>query len=223
LGRGRQRQARGRRLDARFHRHRRKEIRAGDVSRHRAGSFPRRSGRRGRRPPSDRRIVQGDDAASETRRTLHAARSGRGAKKGGSLAGGRERQAHSAGRADERRSDAMIIELGHFALILALAVALLQAGLTLTGAARNDLNLMAAGRLAAMAQFALIALAFATLVHAYFVSDFSVANVAENSSSAKPLLYKLTSVWGNHEGSMVLWVLILALYGAAIAWFGDAM
>ncbi|MGH6994831.1 MAG: heme lyase CcmF/NrfE family subunit, partial [Stellaceae bacterium] len=117
----------------------------------------------------------------------------------------------------------MIIELGHFALILALAVAMLQTGLTLTGAARNDLNLMAAGRLAAMAQFALIALAFATLVHAYFVSDFSVANVAENSSSAKPLLYKLTSVWGNHEGSMVLWVLILALYGAAIAWFGDAM
>ena len=117
----------------------------------------------------------------------------------------------------------MIIELGHFALILALAVAMLQTGLTLTGAARNDLNLMAAGRLAAMAQFALIALAFATLVHAYFVSDFSVANVAENSSSAKPLLYKLTSVWGNHEGSMVLWVLILSLYGAAIAWFADAM
>ncbi|MDE1903185.1 MAG: heme lyase CcmF/NrfE family subunit, partial [Alphaproteobacteria bacterium] len=117
----------------------------------------------------------------------------------------------------------MIIELGHFALILALAVAMLQAGLTLTGAARSDLNLMAAGRLAALAQFALIALAFATLVHAYFVSDFSVANVAENSSSAKPLLYKLTSVWGNHEGSMVLWVLILAVYGAAIAWFGDAM
>ncbi len=117
----------------------------------------------------------------------------------------------------------MIIELGHFALILALVVAMLQAGLALTGAARNDAGLMASGRIAAMAQFALVALAFATLVHAYYVSDFSVANVAENSSSAKPLLYKLTSVWGNHEGSMMLWVLILTLYGAAIAWFGDAM
>jgi len=117
----------------------------------------------------------------------------------------------------------MIIELGHFALILALPVAVLQAGLALYGAARGDWNLMAAARMAALAQFALIALAFATLVHAYLISDFSVLNVAENSHSAKPLLYKLTGVWGNHEGSMVLWVLILSLYGAAVAWFGESM
>ncbi|MDE2167033.1 MAG: heme lyase CcmF/NrfE family subunit [Alphaproteobacteria bacterium] len=117
----------------------------------------------------------------------------------------------------------MIIELGHFALILALPVAVLQAGLGLAGAARGDWNAMAAARTAALAQFILIALAFATLVHAYVVSDFSVLNVAENSSLQKPLFYKLTSVWGNHEGSMVLWVLILSLYGAAVAWFGDAM
>ncbi|HZL59638.1 MAG TPA: heme lyase CcmF/NrfE family subunit [Stellaceae bacterium] len=117
----------------------------------------------------------------------------------------------------------MIIELGHFALILALFVALLQAGLGLRGAALNHGGLMAASRMAALAQFALIALAFATLVHAYVTSDFSVVNVAENSHTAKPLLYKLTGVWGNHEGSMVLWVLILSLYGGAVAWFGDAM
>ena len=117
----------------------------------------------------------------------------------------------------------MLIELGHFALILALPVAMLQAGLGLAGAARSDWNQMAAARLAALAQFALIALAFATLVHAYVVSDFSVLNVAENSSLQKPLFYKFTSVWSNHEGSMVLWVLILSLYGAAVAWFGDAM
>src|SRR5216683_1317717 len=65
------------------------------------------------------------------------------------------------------------------------------------------------------------ALIFAALVHAYVTSDFSVANVAENSHSAKPLLYKITGVWGNHEGSMLLWVLILSLFGAAVAWFGD--
>jgi cytochrome c-type biogenesis protein CcmF len=117
----------------------------------------------------------------------------------------------------------MIIELGHFAIILALAVAALQAGFALEGAHRGDWTMMAAARMAAMAQFALIALAFATLVHAYVISDFSVLNVFENSHSDKPLLYKLTGVWGNHEGSMVLWVLILSLYGAAVAWFGDSM
>ena len=117
----------------------------------------------------------------------------------------------------------MIIELGHFALILALLVAILQSVLPLYGAQRNLAGPMAAGRMAAIAQFVLIALAFATLVHAYVTSDFSVANVAENSHSDKPMLYKVTGVWGNHEGSMVLWVLILSLYGAALAWFADAM
>src|SRR5208282_6141378 len=111
----------------------------------------------------------------------------------------------------------MIIELGHFALVLALFIALLQAGLAFFGAARNHWGLMTAGRLAALALFPLIAFAFATLVHAYLISDFSVANVAANSHSDVPWLYKLTGVWGNHEGSMVLWVLILSLYGAAVS------
>jgi cytochrome c-type biogenesis protein CcmF len=117
----------------------------------------------------------------------------------------------------------MIIELGHFALVLALFIALLQAGLTLAGAAKNHWGLMMAGRLAAAALFPLVGFAFATLVHAYLISDFSVAVVAAHSHSDTPWLYKLTGVWGNHEGSMVLWVLILSLYGAAVSWFGDAM
>ena len=80
---------------------------------------------------------------------------------------------------------------------------------------------MEVGRSAALAQFACVAVAFLALTQAYVTSDFSVANVAENSHSAKPLIYKIAGVWGNHEGSMVLWVLILSLFGAAIAAFGD--
>src|SRR5260221_1329962 len=114
----------------------------------------------------------------------------------------------------------MIVELGHFALILALAMALLQASVPLIGAARGQGALMALANSTAAAQLVFVALAFAALVHAYVTSDFSVLNVVENSHSAKPLLYKVTGVWGNHEGSMVLWVLILSLYGAAVALFG---
>jgi cytochrome c-type biogenesis protein CcmF len=114
----------------------------------------------------------------------------------------------------------MIAELGHFALILALLLALLQATVPLLGAARRDLGWMALSRRTAIGQLVLVSLAFAALIHAYVTSDFSVANVFENSHSAKPLLYKVTGVWGNHEGSMVLWVFILSLCGAAVAAFG---
>ncbi len=114
----------------------------------------------------------------------------------------------------------MIIEIGHFAMILALLVAAAQAVLPLAGAARRDVRLMAVGQTAAVTQLALIAIAFAALIHAYVTSDFSVLNVVENSHSDKPLLYKVTGVWGNHEGSMVLWVFMLALCGAAVALFG---
>ena len=114
----------------------------------------------------------------------------------------------------------MIIEIGHFALILALLVAAVQATIPLMGAARREAGMMAVGQTAAITQFALIALAFATLMHAYVTSDFSVLNVVDNSHSDKPLLYKITGVWGNHEGSMVLWVFMLALCGAAVAVFG---
>ncbi len=114
----------------------------------------------------------------------------------------------------------MIIELGHFALWLALFLALVQAVVPMVGAARRLPGWMQVGRTAAMAQLGLVGLAFAALAHAYVTSDFSVANVVQNSHSAKPLLYKISGVWGNHEGSMLLWVLILALCGAAVAWFG---
>jgi len=115
----------------------------------------------------------------------------------------------------------MIIELGHFALILALCLALLQATLPLRGAARGHAGLMTVGQTAAVAQFVLITVAFAALMNAYVESDFSVANVFENSHSLKPMLYKVTGVWSNHEGSMLLWVFILSLFGAAVALFGD--
>ncbi|MEE9545853.1 MAG: cytochrome c biogenesis protein CcsA, partial [Rhodospirillales bacterium] len=114
----------------------------------------------------------------------------------------------------------MIAEAGHFALVLALFVALVQAALPLAGAARNDASWMALARPAACVQFLLVAFSFACLTHAFVTSDFSLLNVARNSHSAKPMLYKVTGVWGNHEGSMLLWVLILALFGSAVAVFG---
>jgi cytochrome c-type biogenesis protein CcmF len=115
----------------------------------------------------------------------------------------------------------MIAELGHFILILALATALYQCVVPQIGALRNDASLMQSSLPAALAQALLIAASFGCLTWAYVTSDFSVVNVAANSHSQKPLLYKLTGVWGNHEGSMLLWVLILSLFGAAVALFGD--
>jgi cytochrome c-type biogenesis protein CcmF len=114
----------------------------------------------------------------------------------------------------------MIPETGQFALILALLVALTQSVVPLVGAARRDPAAMALAGPAALAQFLLIALSFGALMTCYITSDFSVLNVVENSHTDKPLLYKISGVWGNHEGSMLLWVLILSLYGAAVAVFG---
>ena len=114
----------------------------------------------------------------------------------------------------------MIVELGHFALILALCVALVQTVVPMVGAARRWQAWMAVGEAAATAQFLLIAFSFAALTHAFVTSDFSLQLVVMNSHTAKPLLYKFAGVWGNHEGSMLLWVLILALVGASAAWFG---
>jgi cytochrome c-type biogenesis protein CcmF len=114
----------------------------------------------------------------------------------------------------------MIAEVGHYALVLALGVALLQAVAPLLGARRGDEVLMGVAGPTALAQFALVAASFAALTACYVTSDFTVANVFENSHSAMPLIYKFTSVWGNHEGSMLLWVLILSLFGALVAVFG---
>jgi cytochrome c-type biogenesis protein CcmF len=115
----------------------------------------------------------------------------------------------------------MFPEIGHFALILALLVAAAQAVLPMIGARRGDVALMAFGRTAAGLQALLITLAFGLLMIAFGQADFSVALVAEHSSLSQPLPYRLAATWGNHEGSMLLWVLVLAIYGAAIARFGD--
>ncbi|MBE3637089.1 heme lyase CcmF/NrfE family subunit [Mangrovicoccus algicola] len=115
----------------------------------------------------------------------------------------------------------MIAELGHFALILAAFVALFQAVVPFIGAARGWTGWMAAAVPAATAQFLLTAGSFAALTHAFVTSDFSLKLVVENSHSLKPMLYKVSGVWGNHEGSMLLWVLILTLFGALCAWFGS--
>jgi cytochrome c-type biogenesis protein CcmF len=115
----------------------------------------------------------------------------------------------------------MIIELGHFALILALALALVGMVLPAWGARIGDARLMGVAEPAALLQFGLISLAFLALMQAYVTSDFSVETVWANSHSAKPLIYKISGVWANHEGSMLLWVFILALFGASVACFGD--
>ena len=114
----------------------------------------------------------------------------------------------------------MSVELGHFALILALALSLVQSLVPVIGARRDDMRMMAVGSTSALATFAMIAFAFATLTKAYVTSDFSVANVFENSHTLKPLIYKFSGVWGNHEGSMLLWVLILSFFAALVATFG---
>ncbi|MGB7206755.1 MAG: heme lyase CcmF/NrfE family subunit, partial [Anderseniella sp.] len=114
----------------------------------------------------------------------------------------------------------MIPELGQFAVILAFVTALYQVCVPMYGAWRSDSRLMSVAAPAAGLQFGLIAIAFACLTWSYISSDFSVENVFRNSHSDKPLIYKISGVWGNHEGSMLLWVMMLALFGAAVAVFG---
>src|SRR2546430_453926 len=114
----------------------------------------------------------------------------------------------------------MIAESGHYALVLALALALVQMTVPFAGARKNDPVLMAVAGPTAVAQWCFVALAFGALMICYVRSDFSVLNVFENSHSAKPLVYKLSGVWGNHEGSMLLWVFILTVFGALVALFG---
>ncbi len=114
----------------------------------------------------------------------------------------------------------MIVELGHFALCLALIAAVIQSTVPLYGEHKGAAAALRVADSAAQVQFLAIAGAFAALTYAYVVSDYSVANVALNSHSSKPTLYKVSGVWANHEGSMLLWVLILALFGILISVFG---
>jgi cytochrome c-type biogenesis protein CcmF len=115
----------------------------------------------------------------------------------------------------------MIPEFGHFALVLALGLGLIQSIVPVIGVHRRDGSLMRLASSTALAQFIFVGLSFLALATCYVTSDFSVATVYENSHSMMPLVYKFTSVWGNHEGSMLLWVLILSLFGALVALFGS--
>ncbi|WP_322418522.1 heme lyase CcmF/NrfE family subunit [Mesorhizobium huakuii] len=114
-----------------------------------------------------------------------------------------------------------MVETGHFALVLAFALSLVQTIVPLFGARLNNQRLMAVGGPVAVTGFALTALSFVALASAYANSDFSVASVWENSHSLQPMFYKITGTWGNHEGSMMLWVLILTFFGALVAAFGS--
>jgi cytochrome c-type biogenesis protein CcmF len=114
----------------------------------------------------------------------------------------------------------VIAETGHYALVLALALALIQSTVPILGVRLSDPALMNVARSTALAQLMFVALSFAALVTLHVTSDFSVVNVFENSHSLKPMIYKITGVWGNHEGSMLLWVSILALFGGLVAAFG---
>ena len=117
----------------------------------------------------------------------------------------------------------MAAEIGHLALILAFALAVVQAVSPLVGAHRGEPRLMALGRTAAGLQMGFVTLAFASLAAAYLYMDFSVEIVAKHSHSTQPAVYRFAATWGSHEGSMLLWVLILALCGGAVARFGSSL
>jgi cytochrome c-type biogenesis protein CcmF len=117
----------------------------------------------------------------------------------------------------------MIAEFGSFALVLALALSLAQAGFSIFARQRDSAALRGAGEGAAAAAFIGVAIAFGSLMWAFVHSDFSVMNVAQNSHTEKPLLYKVTGVWGSHEGSMMLWCLALTGYGAVVALTGRTL
>jgi cytochrome c-type biogenesis protein CcmF len=113
----------------------------------------------------------------------------------------------------------MIPELGQFALILALVLALLQAALPLTGAALGNRTLMASARPLAAGQFVFVVIAFASLATSFISNDFSVLNVAEHSNSELPLNYRFAATWGSHEGSLLLWTLMLTGWTLAVSAF----
>jgi cytochrome c-type biogenesis protein CcmF len=117
----------------------------------------------------------------------------------------------------------MTPELGHFALILALCVAVVQAALPLAGTFTGTSSWIAMARTTAWGQFTFIAIAFAALIYAFLTDDFSVTYVATNSNSHMPTMYKISALWGAHEGSLLLWVLMLSAWGAAVAAFSRSL
>ena len=111
----------------------------------------------------------------------------------------------------------MIPELGHFALIIAFAISIVQSVVPLIGAAKNNASLIAMARPAALTQLLFVGLAYAALTHAFIVYDFSVLYVSHHSNLVQPLMYRISGVWGSHEGSLLLWALILSLWTVAVA------
>ena len=111
----------------------------------------------------------------------------------------------------------MIPELGHFALIIAFAISIVQSIVPIIGAAKNDRSLMALARPAALTQFLFVGLAYASLTYAFINFDFSVLYVSQHSNLVQPLMYRISGVWGSHEGSLLLWSLILSVWTIAVA------
>jgi cytochrome c-type biogenesis protein CcmF len=117
----------------------------------------------------------------------------------------------------------MIPEIGHFSLIVALALALALAVLSLTGAARQIPGFVAVARPAAQGQFVFVAIAFGCLAWSFYSNDFSVLNVASNSNSSLPTAYRIAATWGSHEGSLLLWVLMLSIWMLAVSVFSGSL
>src|SRR6266481_5014353 len=183
---------------------------AGGLRRDSPGPVSRRAGHRGGRRAGFVRRLQGGHRACQARRDLHAQGSRRRAEEAGTLEGRLWRQ---SGRRRGRVARWNARGAG--------SVAMIESTVPLLGARLHDPALMNVARSAALAQLLFVAASFVALVTLHVTSDFSVANVFENSHSLKPLIYKVTGVWGNHEGSMLLWVLILALFGGLVAAFGS--
>ena len=117
----------------------------------------------------------------------------------------------------------MIPEIGNISLIIALAVSLILASLPMLGAHKNNLQLMQFSRYAVIAQFFLISVSFIALAYSFTIDDFSVRYVAANSNSALPMIFKISAVWGAHEGSFLLWLLILSGWTVAVAYFSKSL
>ena len=117
----------------------------------------------------------------------------------------------------------MLPELGHFALIVALFIALALGTLPIVGAAHGDVASMSLARPAAQAQFLFVAIAFGCLMASFVANDFSVLNVASHSNSELPMAYRIAATWGSHEGSMLLWVFMLSLWMLAVSLFSQRL
>lgn len=117
----------------------------------------------------------------------------------------------------------MIPEIGLFALIIAFGIAIIQGVVPLVGAARNDATMISMARPAAWAQLLFVSIAYAALTYAFVVHDFSVSYVSLHSNLVQPLMYRISGVWGSHEGSMLLWALILSIWTTAVAIFSRSL